>query len=322
MKLSLLFLVVLVSPLACGNPSAPGEENPNLHGSEATIIGDLRQVADEAQPEPAPRIRHVIILSIDGLRPQDMLRAQAPNLHRLAAEGASTMTAATILPSVTLPAHASMLTGVSPSRHRVLWNEWDAERGLLSIPTIFTVARERGLPTAMVVNKFKLRHLSTAVDVFSHAGFTAATAVEAATPLLRQDPPAILFLHFADPDSAGHEHGWGSHRYVAAIERCDVALGALLTVVEEAGFANETLWLVTADHGGLDRTHGSNHPDDVTIPWITYGPGIKAGRVIDQAVSIMDTAATALAALRLQVPEGWEGRPVLETLPEAVFVTR
>jgi arylsulfatase A-like enzyme len=172
----------------------------------------------------------------------------------------------------------------------------------------------------MVVNKYKLRHLSLSTDLFSHAGFNAQTAAHAATPLLRDDPPSILFLHFADPDSAGHDSGWGSRPYLTAIERSDVALGTLLTVADEAGIADRTLWIVSADHGGHDFSHGSSRSDDVEIPWIAYGPGVPRGLSVTATVSTMDTAATALAALRLPVPSDWEGQPVWAVLTGAVGV--
>jgi len=71
---------------------------------------------------------------------------------------------------------------------------------------------------------------------------------------------------------------------------------------------------VTSDHGGHGILHGTNRPEDVTIPWIALGGAARAGVVLQQPIMIYDTAATALFALGLPVPERWQGRPVTEAL--------
>lgn len=319
---SSLLLALLLVGCAVGLTSLPHGAAPPEQGAVEAREAETRALTRPANAEgpttggQETAIRRVIVVSIDGLRPRDLLRARAPHVQRMMAEGASSTTVQTVLPSVTLPAHASMLGGLPPQEHGVLWNDWEPHRGYLRAPTIFTVAREHGVRTAMVVNKFKLRHLSLGTDVFIHPGTTALSAVQAALPLLSEEGPVLLFLHFADPDSAGHAHGWGSPAYLEAIAQCDVAVGSLLEAVERAGLAESTLWIVTADHGGHDRAHGSAHPDDVTIPWLAYGPGVPPGLVIERPISIMDTGPTALAALGLPVPDGWHGQPVWEVLPE------
>jgi hypothetical protein len=89
--------------------------------------------------------RNVVLVSIDGLRPDAIATFKAPTLSRLITEGSYTLSARTILPSKTLPSHTSMLTGEPPDRHGVLWNDaLSDEPGTLEIPTIFSAARSRG----------------------------------------------------------------------------------------------------------------------------------------------------------------------------------
>src|SRR5687767_2616750 len=88
---------------------------------------------------------NALLVSIDGLRPDAISKFQAPTLMRLMKEGSYTLSARTILPSKTLPSHTSMLTGEPPDRHGVLWNTAvEDEPGTLEIPTVFSVARQRG----------------------------------------------------------------------------------------------------------------------------------------------------------------------------------
>src|SRR5574338_468998 len=76
-----------------------------------------------------PQVRRVLILSIDGLRPDAIALAPMPNLLNLMQTSAFTLTAQTVYPSVTLVSHASMLTGLCPSRHGVNWNDYLPETG-------------------------------------------------------------------------------------------------------------------------------------------------------------------------------------------------
>ena len=94
-----------------------------------------------------------------------------------------------------------------------------------------------------------------------------------------------------------------------------VALGPIGVLPERQGegigSALVAAVIVTADHGGHDTTHGSSLPEDMTIPWIVSGPGIRPGGLTTQ-VHTMDTAATAAFALGLPLPAEWDGVPVYE----------
>src|SRR5262250_386770 len=103
----------------------------------------------------SPRPTHVFIISIDGGKPAVISRSAMPVLQRLAAEGASTWVASTVFPSLTLPSHASMLTGMLPARHAILCNSYNPSAGVVQVPTVFSEAKRAGLTTAMFVGKEK-----------------------------------------------------------------------------------------------------------------------------------------------------------------------
>jgi arylsulfatase A-like enzyme len=96
-----------------------------------------------------------------------------------------------------------------------------------------------------------------------------------------------------------------------AIHLADDALGMLLAELEARNLRQETLILVTSDHGGTGREHGSDGSEDMTIPWVAAGPGISP-KTLASPVHIMDTAATAAYALGLPIPAEWDGVPVYE----------
>lgn len=269
-----------------------------------------------------PRAKHVFILSFDQTGPADVANAEMPFYKRLAAEGAHTWEAYTIVPSITLPSHVSMLTGVGIQKHQVLWNEWDETRPPLRVPTIFRFAKERGLSTAMIVSKTKFHTLghSGSLDAYLNPDdYRSASIAAAFVELLKTQRPNLCFIHFGDPDRAGHGYGVNSPEKKKALAECDVALRAVVDAVTAAGLADSSVFILTADHGGHDvmnkegrivGTHGSADTADVTIPWIAWGRGVKPGFAITRPVVIYDTAATALWLLGVPVPESFWGRPV------------
>jgi predicted AlkP superfamily pyrophosphatase or phosphodiesterase len=106
---------------------------------------------------PVPGIDHVLIISVDGLRPDVLLRADTPNLHLLFHSGSFTFWARTTAQSITLPSHVSMLTGVVPEVHAILWNSDMpfSEPVYPAVPTLFELAKKAGMSTAMVAGKAK-----------------------------------------------------------------------------------------------------------------------------------------------------------------------
>jgi predicted AlkP superfamily pyrophosphatase or phosphodiesterase len=254
----------------------------------------------------------VIIVSVDGLRPDAVAKAGTPFLDSLVKQGAHIWRAQTVLPSITLVSQTSMLTGVEPKRHGITTDTGAART--VQVPTCFELARRAGHPTCMVVGKSKLRRLAKpgTVDYFSNPGYWAKDIAREVVKRLAQQQTGLMFLHFPDPDSAGHKYGWMSPKQLKSVSDCDSALGTMLKALDGYGLRGRTLVIVTADHGGHDRVHGTKDARDRTIPWICAGPGVGAGREIRGPVSTCDTAATALHALGVAIPSDWQGKPVFE----------
>lgn len=278
-----------------------------------------------------PRAAHVFIVSFDGGKPAVIRESEMPVIKRMAAEGAATWEAHTIVPPKTLPSHTSMLTGVGPDKHQVLWNNYTPGKGKVPVPTIFTLAKQHDakLVTAMFPGKQKFRHLwlPGSLDVFDYEGpqedvplpdneeieklvIPAQTVAKNASAYIVSKKPALCFIHFPDPDSAGHKSGWGSPQQKEAFKVSDQALGQLLKAIDQAGMASSTVVLVSADHGGHAKTHGENIPDDINIPWIAWGRSVKKNFAITAPVMTYDTAATALWLLDVPLPASFDGKPV------------
>ena len=284
--------------------------------------------------EAAPRTEHVFIISIDGGSPAVMRRSPMPVLETLAREGAVTWTAQTIRPSITLPAHTSMLTGVRMEKHGINWNDWVPTNPVVRVPTIFSVAKAAGFSTAMFVAKEKFRHLLQpgTVDEFCFDSATAQTVLKSdsgtgkmklesnvsaaavaanAAAYIASHRPGVCFIHFADPDSVGHKFGWGSPEQVKTFAEVDAALGEIRQAIQQAGIAKHSVIIITADHGGHEKGHTENIPEDMEIPWVVWGQGVKAGYKITERVNTCDTAATAIWLLDLKLASRLDGAAVM-----------
>jgi predicted AlkP superfamily pyrophosphatase or phosphodiesterase len=269
-------------------------------------------VAQEPTATPGSHPARVLILSIDGFRPDAIELTPMRNLQTLMQAGAYSLVAQTIFPSATLPSHASMLTGLCPDQHGVDWNDYIPERGFANGTDIFDLAHAAGLRTVMVVGKEKLRQLTEpqSTDVFEFIN-DRDVVIAARVAELIPEGFGLMFVHFPTPDWMGHEYGWLSPEQFSVLFRADEALQTILNALQEAGMREDTLIIITADHGGHDTTHGSRQLEDMTIPWIVAGPGVRHA-VLSTEVNTTDTAATVAWALDLPLQPEWDGLPVLE----------
>jgi predicted AlkP superfamily pyrophosphatase or phosphodiesterase len=271
---------------------------------------------------PGPRgraaIRHVVIISEDGLRPDALAGVRPPVHEQILKRAAYSLKARTIRKASTLPSHAAMLSGFDVKEHGLYWNSWKPERGFILVPTVFDAAEKAGGSAVAFVGKKKLNHITRpgSVDLFSRPGYFCRKVVDDATQYFVQKRPQVEFIHFSDPDDLGHSDGWMSNPQLEAIRETDKCLGTLLTAVAAAGLDRDTLFIISSDHGGHGRNHSGKIPEDRLIPWIAWGPGIRAGHKIQSPISTVDTAATALWALGYPAPPGQIGKPVLEAFED------
>jgi predicted AlkP superfamily pyrophosphatase or phosphodiesterase len=307
--LSILTCLLL---LACQPADIPPTETPSPTASASASATTAPTPQATLTPEPKPLARRVIILSIDGLRPDAIPLAPMPNLMALMQTSAYSLTAQTIRPSATLPAHVSMLSGLCPAKHGVNWNDYEPEKEVVPFTDIFDIAHEAGLQTVMYVGKEKLRQVTDpeSTDVFEYINDRDLVI----TATLIENFPAdfdLMFIHFPTADWMGHVYGWLSGEQLSVLFRADQALDNLLTELDTRGIRDETLIIVTSDHGGNGLIHGSSLPEDMTIPWIAFGAGIQPSALTSD-ITTTDTAATVAYALNLPIPAEWDGVPVYE----------
>lgn len=260
-----------------------------------------------ATPTPPPPPPKVAIISIDGLRPDALTAEGTPNILALAQRGAYTFAAQTVFPSTTLPGHTSMLTGVEPSFHGITFDEY-RETFQLTTPTVLGLAHDAGKRTAMVVGKAKFKQLFVTGSVDSYVLATRGD-VDVVNEAIARLPIGfdLLFVHLPQVDQTGHASGWMSAEYVAQLQQTDEAFGRLVSLLPR-----ETTVIVTADHGGQQRTHGTKDRVDMTIPWIIAGPRVVHRGPLTRPVRTVDTALTVLDLLGVPAPPNVTGKRVSE----------
>jgi predicted AlkP superfamily pyrophosphatase or phosphodiesterase len=290
--------------------AAPVEKSVPVEKTEA--------VAPPPPEKPRPKINHVLIISEDGLRADAVATLHLKWHDLLRKRGSYSDHALTIRDASTLPAHASMLSGVEPKMHGLTWNTWRPHEGYIKTPTIFTHAMDAGLSTAFFTGKTKLRHIVPpgSVGMYDRPGYYCKKVAEEAANYLTTEKPALAFVHFADPDEFGHAKGWMSSAQKNAINHSDQCLGIIYEALEKSGLVDDTLLIVSADHGGHNRVHSGAKKIDREIPWIACGPGVREDYVITDPLSTMDTAATALYALGLPIPPEIVGKPRTDIFAE------
>lgn len=272
---------------------------------------------------PAQRvIRRVIVVVLDGLRPDAIDAFDLHTLHGLAARGAHTMSARTVAPSVTAAAMGSLLTGVRPELHGLTSDRFHPPRTRGAVSPLPRILGEAGYLTTACLADVPLlyrriaralaRRLGVARPSFSGGG--AEAILGAARPWLSSQRSGLLLFHWPDADRAGHAEGWMSPAYGAAARRMDAALARLVqwTSVESDP---STVLICLADHGGggaRAHDHDSAHPADRTIPIVMAGGAVIAGRRLRADTSILDVPATVVWALGIAPPAVYEGRPLVE----------
>lgn len=289
-------------------------------GASACGARYVRSLAPSSQPLPTSSVtRNVLVVSVDGLRPDAIAAYSAPTLQRLMREGSYTLAATTIDPSKTLPSHTSMLTGQPPELHGVRWNHTiTAKAESVDVPNVFSVARAHGYSTAAFFSKAKFNVLQRegTLDYSQAPGgwfgrWSSERTLSDIASYLQSGRPNVLFVHLADVDAAGHRSGWMTQEYGRALSTVDGAVSKLIDLAERAYGAGNFSVIVTADHGGHGTGHGTKDPRDVTIPWIAWGQGVQPGVLDPPTVRTMDTAATVLWLLGIAEPADWAGNAVI-----------
>lgn len=273
-------------------------------------------------PTPAPpKVAKVLMIGIDGVRPDALLAANTPHIDQLVKHGAITLQARTTSITSSGPAWTSILTGARMMLHGVhdnsfegnqveIWNTWLSQVETQR-PDSFTAAISQWGPIHEQLTTGRL-------DLSGNVGSGAEVTSSARELLLEeQNDVTALFLHFDDVDYAGHEFGYAVDipEYIAAIEQVDTAIGLVLSAIQERMHVAHEDWLVLVgtDHGGFDKGHGQDIPECRTVFMIASGDSV-GDYPFRESPEVIDLATMALHHLGLRSsiapePRDWDWWP-------------
>ena len=254
----------------------------------------------------------VVLILVDGMRPDSLTACGNPLVNELQAHSLYTLRGATVMPSVTLPCHFSLFHSVTPQRHGILTNTYVPQ--VRPVKGLFEVLHGGGKTSAMFYNWEELRDLARP-DNIAYACFASGHQFhfEKANPIIVEHllhyfttygQPDFTFLYLGWTDEAGHDFGWMTPEYLRAVSG---SLDSVKKVVDSLG--DDTLVMLTADHGGHDRSHGTEMPEDMTIPVFLYNRTL--GSTDLPSASILDLAPTTATVLGVPADHEWEGKSLL-----------
>lgn len=253
--------------------------------------------------------KKVILISIDGMRPDGLKQCGNEYLKELEKMCSYTYNVRTVYPSITLPCHFSMTHSVPPERHGILTNDYVPQ--VRPVRGIFENVKDFGGVTAMFYGWHPLRDIAPAGSL-NFANFIQYNMVDGTDNLIADEAiktikeysPDFVFLYMVETDMQGHKTGWMSKEYLYRINN---AINNVKKVIEL--FKDEYRIIITADHGGHERSHGSLMDEDMYVPAFLLGEEFKPNEELKD-VSILDITPTIAKIMGVKKEEDWEGKPL------------
>lgn len=249
----------------------------------------------------------VILILVDGMRPDGMMECGNLFAEKLLKKSTYCLKAQTVMPSVTLPCHMSLFHSVDPTRHGIGTNGYVPQ--VRPIKGMFDQFDNYDKKCAFFYTWEELRdlgrpdHIHTALCINQHKqADTDIKITDAAIKYINEEAPDFLFLYLGETDEVGgHDCGWMSEQYMKSVSKA-------LSCVEklQESISEEYTIILLADHGGHERSHGSDMPEDMTIPIVFCGKSFEENKELPEA-SIKDVAVTVAKLLEVPCAKEWEG---------------
>ncbi len=243
----------------------------------------------QAMAQPA---KNVVLITIDGFRPEFYLDSgwHTPHLRSILRNGVYAKGVNSVFPSMTYPSHTTIVTGVWPARHGIYYNNKPAPKdsiywmaSSIQVPTLWDLAREKGLKTAslfwpvsaqapvdfnipdigslgekvreayslpasLVADlKEYVFHQTTQIDYGTDHNVAAIAAY-----IIKKDRPDFMNIHFFSVDHFSHMQGRYGELVHTAVHDADSSVGIIIKALQDAGIWNNTVLIVTGDHGFHD----------------------------------------------------------------------
>ena len=274
-----------------------------------------------------PLAEHVIFIGLDGWGAYSLPQADMPNVKSMMDKGAYTLEKRTVLPSSSAPNWASMFMGAGPELHG--YTTWGARtpelpsRVILKnniFPTIFQLCRDSypDAETGVLYDWDGIKYLVDTLSLSHHAQSPdyqkyPEGLCEMAEKYIKEKKPMLLAVCFDEPDHVGHTKGHDTPEYYAKLKELDGYIGRIIAAAEEAGTADNTIFIVSSDHGGIGLGHGGITMEEMQTPFIIAGRNVRDMGEFSESMMQYDVAATMAYILGIgDLPQVWIGRPMTQ----------
>ena len=303
---------------------------------------------DSHPPNSQGDVKRVILISIDTLR-ADALGAYGrnpsptPNIDALASNGLRFENSIAPTP-ITLPSHATLLTGLHPLQHGVLVNSQTALSG--DVLTLAERLQNAGWKTGAIVSSAILHHRyglaagfhdyrdnyfsdMTRIDENAFELINARVTTREAIGWLQSNLDAerlFLFIHYIDPHSPYEppkrfKKAFSGAPYYGEVAFVDRQIGRLLEFLKTHALLDGTLLVVTSDHGEGLGDHGASthgvflYDEIIRVPLILSGAGVPKGKTIVETVGLIDVTPTILDLAGLEADPSLPGHVLTKDFP-------
>lgn len=281
------------------------------------------------------KAKHVVVIGVDGMAAKAVREGPAadyPNIHWLMDNGSWTLSKRSVMPSASAINWASTFNGLPTEMHG--FSKWNSSRGTIPStadnghgipPTVYTLIREQKpeAETGMICDWMGVGIVADTlamssfrfVNTHNKSGITLPPVeytVKEALPYLAQKKPMLYTIYFDLLDYAGHHFGWYGTEYMDMLKQIDESIALIIQGIKDAGIWNDTVIVLTADHGGKGKGHGKFSIEELETPFVVYGKKIKAGYEFPIHLMQYDTAAIIADILGVKIPADWRGHAVKE----------
>lgn len=269
---------------------------------------------------------HVVLIGLDGWGAYSVEKADMPNVKQLMQNGSYTLSKRSVLPSSSAVNWASMFMGACPELHG--YTEWGSRVPELPsrvlnrngiFPNIFQLLRDAA-PDAEIGMLYEwdgIKYLSDTLTLNYYAqapdySKTPSGLCDMAVEYIRDKKPVLAGIIFDNPDHAGHVDGHDTPGYYEKLKELDGYIGRIIAAMKEAGIYENSIIIITSDHGGVGKGHGGKTMLEMETPFIISGKNIKKGGRFDESMMQFDCASTIARIFNLEQPQVWIGRPMLQ----------
>lgn len=274
--------------------------------------------------EAANRVvyKHVVVVGVDGMG-NFHHDTDTPNMDKILKnnpDAAWTDYCLASDPNISAECWTSMLTGVNPGLHgntNAKVEDTSFKYNNADWPTLFKLIRQSrpdatiGCYSSWIGPANGMVEAGLNVDTYC-TNYNDKKLAQDASMYIAMEKPEFFFCVFNDVDAAGHSYEWGSDKFNETLTEVDGYVGQIYDAVEKAGMLEDTLFIITTDHGGWTNGHGVRNDDTKYCYFGAVGKSINGNK--DLNVRGRDLAAIVAYAMNVQGNPKWDSY-----IPQGMF---